>query len=267
MIYIRNVLRYLFGIERPPMPWYAKINAVFCALGILFSLWGCVLVGLDRYLGLINLEEWRSILIANGLLWIVLLDGCKSVLEKLNSNYLSNSSVDPAGKVTFTPAFYQTRQALFGQLDNVLERLTMSKINIGDHPNIKHALGLSSKSIIHNWDTVTDILLATHSKENRWAMNNLKGGLTIHQNGTDLESTTGLLTFDIDERTLSKQTIKKWAQQKGHGSGIKDGLGVNYRHYRLALEYHAPAGIPVTLKYPNISIDDDKWAISFWPYL
>ena len=31
----------------------------------------------------------------------------------------------------------------------------MSKINIGDHPQIKHTLGLSSKSIIHNWDTVT----------------------------------------------------------------------------------------------------------------
>ncbi|PYF80360.1 Rhs element Vgr protein, partial [Marinomonas alcarazii] len=82
-------------------------------------------------------------------------DSLKSVLEQLNQNYLDNTQVGAGGKASFTPTFYQNRQALFGQLDNALERLTMSKINIGDHPQIKHTLGLSSKSIIHNWDTVT----------------------------------------------------------------------------------------------------------------
>ncbi|AWX98588.1 hypothetical protein A8139_00235 [Marinomonas primoryensis] len=78
----------------------------------------------------------------------------KSVLEKLNKNYLDHTQVGLGGKASFTPTFYENRKVLFGQLDNTLERLTMSKINIGDHPNIKHTLGLSSKSIIHNWDTV-----------------------------------------------------------------------------------------------------------------
>ncbi|WP_112134696.1 type VI secretion system Vgr family protein [Marinomonas primoryensis] len=81
-------------------------------------------------------------------------DNLKSVLEKLNKNYLDHTQVGLGGKASFTPTFYENRKVLFGQLDNTLERLTMSKINIGDHPNIKHTLGLSSKSIIHNWDTV-----------------------------------------------------------------------------------------------------------------
>ena len=82
-------------------------------------------------------------------------ESLQSVLEQLNQNYLNNTQIGVGGKASFTPTFYQNRQALFGQLDNALERLTMSKINIGDHPNIKHTLGLSSKSIIHNWDTVS----------------------------------------------------------------------------------------------------------------
>ena len=64
-IYWKNCLRYLFGIERPPMPWYAKINTVFCALGIILSLWGCFLILLDEYLHLISLDEWMDILRTN----------------------------------------------------------------------------------------------------------------------------------------------------------------------------------------------------------
>ncbi|GGN27547.1 MULTISPECIES: hypothetical protein [Marinomonas] len=66
-IYMLNMLRYFFGIERPPMPWYAKINTVFCALGILLSLWICILITLEHYLHLISLEEWKDVLRANGL--------------------------------------------------------------------------------------------------------------------------------------------------------------------------------------------------------
>lgn len=67
-IYSRNCMRYLFSIERPPMPWYAKINTVFCALGIILSLWGCLLVLLEKYLHLIDLDKLMDILSANGLL-------------------------------------------------------------------------------------------------------------------------------------------------------------------------------------------------------
>jgi hypothetical protein len=66
-IYWKNCLRYFFGIERPPMPWYAKINTVFCALGIILSLWGCLLVLLEKYLHVIDLDEWMTILRTHGM--------------------------------------------------------------------------------------------------------------------------------------------------------------------------------------------------------
>lgn len=34
--------------------------------------------------------------------------------------------------------------------------------------------------------------------------------------------------------------------------------------YNLSLEYKQPAGIPINLKYPKITIDDNKFALSFW---
>lgn len=67
-IYMLNCLRYLFGIERPPMPWYAKINTVFCALGVVAIMWAVFFVILERYLLLINLDEWMDILRAHDML-------------------------------------------------------------------------------------------------------------------------------------------------------------------------------------------------------
>jgi hypothetical protein len=67
-IYWRNCLRYLFNIERPPMPWHAKINTVFCALGVMLGLWGGGVTFLDEYLHFIDLDKWMDILSANGLL-------------------------------------------------------------------------------------------------------------------------------------------------------------------------------------------------------
>ncbi|GGN39600.1 hypothetical protein UA24_20235 [Marinomonas sp. BSi20414] len=39
--------------------------------------------------------------------------------------------------------------------------------------------------------------------------------------------------------------------------------GMNYTYYQMTLEYKYPSGFPVTLRYPNITIDD-KWSLSFW---
>ncbi|WCN07577.1 hypothetical protein [Marinomonas mediterranea] len=84
------------------------------------------------------------------------LDDLKVILEELNQNYLDNTHKSSGGgKVSFNDTFYQNRQRLFGQLDNTLQRLTMNPLKISNHPHIKHTLGLSSKSIIHNWDAVT----------------------------------------------------------------------------------------------------------------
>jgi hypothetical protein len=86
-------------------------------------------------------------------------------------------------------------------------------------------------------------------------MNNLKGGLTIENN-------TGLLTLEIDERTLTSHREKRI--QTGQASRNNSTKGMNYMKYNLSLEYKQPAGIPINLKYPKITIDDNKFALSFW---
>ncbi|AWY02074.1 hypothetical protein A8139_20625 [Marinomonas primoryensis] len=64
-IYWKNCLRYLFGIERPPMPWYAKINTIFCALGILASAWAMIIVTIDSNFYPF-IDGWTDIVAADG---------------------------------------------------------------------------------------------------------------------------------------------------------------------------------------------------------
>ena len=103
--------------------------------------------------------------------------------------------------------------------------------------------------------TPDGVLLASNSEDNRWQMNNLKGGLIIENN-------VGLLTLEIDERTLTSHREKRI--QTGQASRNNSTKGMNYMKYNLSLEYKQPAGIPINLKYPKITIDDNKFALSFW---
>ncbi|WP_331428586.1 hypothetical protein [Vibrio sp. M250220] len=82
----------------------------------------------------------------------------------------------------------------------------------------------------------TKDLLVSHSRENRWQTNQLNGKITL------LNDTTAALSFEVDETELE----------------------TDYRFYQLALAYHNPAGYPVTLKYPKITISDDKQWFEFW---
>ena len=47
--------------------------------------------------------------------------------------------------------FFAERKRLLGLLDTNLTSLTKSGIGFPDHPNLKHALGLSSRSLVHHW--------------------------------------------------------------------------------------------------------------------
>jgi uncharacterized Zn-binding protein involved in type VI secretion len=48
--------------------------------------------------------------------------------------------------------FFIERQKLLGQLNTRLGALTRKSIGLPDHPNLKTALGLSSKSLVHHWN-------------------------------------------------------------------------------------------------------------------
>lgn len=54
-----------------------------------------------------------------------------------------------------SPEFYTQRKVLFGKLDNSLEKLTLKSMKIPEYNQLKHRLGLSTKSLTHNWRTVS----------------------------------------------------------------------------------------------------------------
>lgn len=50
-----------------------------------------------------------------------------------------------------SPDFFAERKRLLGQLDAQLTGLTKKGIGFPDHPNLKSALGISSRSLVHRW--------------------------------------------------------------------------------------------------------------------
>lgn len=51
-----------------------------------------------------------------------------------------------------TSEFFAERKRLLSQLDNSLTPLVRKSIGLPDHPKLKTALGISSRSLIHHWD-------------------------------------------------------------------------------------------------------------------
>ncbi|MDR5868723.1 LysM peptidoglycan-binding domain-containing protein [Halomonas koreensis] len=47
--------------------------------------------------------------------------------------------------------FYARRRVLFEELDAMLDRVTRMGLGIPEHPDLRHALGLSTKSTVHHW--------------------------------------------------------------------------------------------------------------------
>ena len=50
-----------------------------------------------------------------------------------------------------SPTFFAERKRLFSQLDMYLNGLSRKGAGIPDHPNLKGALGISSRSLVHHW--------------------------------------------------------------------------------------------------------------------
>ncbi|WCN07576.1 hypothetical protein [Marinomonas mediterranea] len=66
-IYSLNCVRYIFFIEQPPMPWWAKINVILSGLGCC-GFFFLVALGLaDKYLDLVDIDYYFSIVKKSGL--------------------------------------------------------------------------------------------------------------------------------------------------------------------------------------------------------
>lgn len=56
-----------------------------------------------------------------------------------------------AGTGLQSSAFFSERERLYAQLDTHLTNFTKKGLGFPDHPNLKHALGISSRSLVHHW--------------------------------------------------------------------------------------------------------------------
>lgn len=71
---------------------------------------------------------------------------------------------------------------------------------------------------------------------------------------------------------LDTHKIKKTGQmsrqntlaRRDNNTNEQTAKGMNYTSYQMTLEYQYPSGFPLILRYPNITIDDNKFALSFW---
>lgn len=75
--------------------------------------------------------------------------GIESTLRDLES--LHQTTYSKHGHLN-SPDFFAKRRELFKQLDFALGKIARKGMSLDDSPKLKSALGLSSKSIVHNWN-------------------------------------------------------------------------------------------------------------------
>ncbi|MFI8482534.1 PAAR domain-containing protein [Pseudomonas sp. NPDC078700] len=76
------------------------------------------------------------------------LDAVSNSLHSIDS--LHQRSFQQYGHLR-SPEFFAERQRLFSQLEMQLTSLTKKGIGFPDHPDLKSALGISSRSLVHHW--------------------------------------------------------------------------------------------------------------------
>jgi type VI secretion system VgrG family protein len=72
-------------------------------------------------------------------------------LDELES--LHKKTFDKHGKLKGAD-FFEKRKQLMTQLDNSLSPLMRKMVGLPDHPNLRKALGISSRSLVHHWSKV-----------------------------------------------------------------------------------------------------------------
>jgi hypothetical protein len=76
------------------------------------------------------------------------LDNVKTVLNEIEALHKRTFQTD--GHLR-SPEFFAERKRLLAQLNTNLTAMTRKGIGFPDHPNLKSALGISSRSLVHRW--------------------------------------------------------------------------------------------------------------------
>ncbi|EMC0024801.1 hypothetical protein QTN38_013810 [Enterobacter cloacae subsp. cloacae] len=75
----------------------------------------------------------------------------ESILVKIEGTYQNQFRTQGT---LISQQFYHERNALFAQLKPLLNNITRKQLKFKDYTDLKRALGLSTKSIVHEWSTV-----------------------------------------------------------------------------------------------------------------
>ncbi|WP_155416448.1 hypothetical protein [Photorhabdus luminescens] len=78
----------------------------------------------------------------------------KKNLSKLQKLYQKEYRLNGLNRKYVSPEFYVERQLIMGNLKKLLNKVGRLSLKIDQHPNLKHALKLSTKAIAHQWDKV-----------------------------------------------------------------------------------------------------------------
>ncbi|WP_166296016.1 hypothetical protein [Photorhabdus tasmaniensis] len=73
-------------------------------------------------------------------------------LSNLQSLYEKEYRLNGLNRKYASPDFYLKRQKIMGNLKRLLNKVGRLSLKIEEHPNLKHALKLSTKAIAHQWD-------------------------------------------------------------------------------------------------------------------
>ncbi|MFD0707683.1 hypothetical protein [Photorhabdus akhurstii] len=76
----------------------------------------------------------------------------KKNLSKLQKLYEKEYRLNGLNRKFISHEFYIERQLIMGNLKGLLNKFSRLSLKIDQHPNLKHALKLSTKAIAHQWD-------------------------------------------------------------------------------------------------------------------
>ncbi|OCA53567.1 hypothetical protein [Photorhabdus namnaonensis] len=76
----------------------------------------------------------------------------KKNLSKLQNLYEKEYRLNGLNRKFISHEFYIERQLIMGNLKELLNKFSRLSLKIDQHPNLKHALKLSTKAIAHQWD-------------------------------------------------------------------------------------------------------------------
>ncbi|WP_155416449.1 MULTISPECIES: hypothetical protein [Photorhabdus] len=175
----------------------------------------------------------------------------KKNLKKLQELYQKEYRLNGLNRKYVSPEFYVERQLIMGNLKGLLNKIGRLSLKIDQHPNLKHALKLSTKAIAHQWDKVGVGAIKGYSQTIMQSEKMIKwmkygGRVAI---GLDFVDTTGQVIDACNygkTGKCEKVAIKEYSKFAGRtGGGIIGGIGAGTAAGEICLALgiaSAPAG-------------------------